>query len=130
MAAGNRYDMKLVQEAIRIQYPPGMSVTGIPNGGSSRGKTLLPRGNRSGSSKWSAWPSSSSWSSWQADYKDYPEYMTRSQRLRRSLRRVKLMPRTTPTTRRMSSTSMMKKMFSKPPSIMQDKRRSHLTMML
>ena len=76
LAAGNRYDMKLVQEAIRIQYPPGMSVTGIPNGGASRGKTLLPRGNRSGSSKWSAWPSSSSWSSWQADSNNFPEYDT------------------------------------------------------
>lgn len=30
LAAGNRYNMKLIQEAIRIQYPPGMSVTGIP----------------------------------------------------------------------------------------------------
>ncbi len=39
LAAGNRYDMRLIQEAIRIQYPPGMSVTGIPKGHQSkRGK--------------------------------------------------------------------------------------------
>ena len=31
LAAGNKYNMKLILEAIRIQYPPGMSVTGIPN---------------------------------------------------------------------------------------------------
>ncbi|CAE7314402.1 unnamed protein product, partial [Symbiodinium sp. CCMP2592] len=32
LAAGNKYDMKAILEAIRIQYPAGMSVTGVPKG--------------------------------------------------------------------------------------------------
>ena len=48
LAAGNRYDMKMIQEAIRIQYPPGMSVTGIPKGSSNVNKRQ--RGNH----RWSA----------------------------------------------------------------------------
>ncbi|CAE7226683.1 unnamed protein product [Symbiodinium sp. CCMP2592] len=35
LAAGNRYEMKSVLEALRIQYPPGMSITGLPKGLSS-----------------------------------------------------------------------------------------------
>ena len=31
LAAGNKYAMKPVLEAIRIQYPPGMSITGVPH---------------------------------------------------------------------------------------------------
>ena len=31
LAAGNRYNMNAVLEAIKIQYPPGMTVTGVPN---------------------------------------------------------------------------------------------------
>ena len=32
LAAGNKYDMKAIQEALRIQYLAGMSVTGLPKG--------------------------------------------------------------------------------------------------
>ena len=32
LAAGNKYDMQAVLEALRIQYPPGMSITGLPKG--------------------------------------------------------------------------------------------------
>ena len=57
LAAGNRYDMKLIQEAIRIQYPPGMSVTGIPKGQQQkRGK---------GGQKWNALQTA-----WEADEED------------------------------------------------------------
>ena len=31
LAAGNKYNMRAVQDAIRIQYPAGMTVTGLPN---------------------------------------------------------------------------------------------------
>lgn len=50
LAAGNRYNMKLIQEAIRIQYPPGMSVTGIPKQSSGGGNIKRQRGNQ----RWSA----------------------------------------------------------------------------
>ena len=33
LAAGNRYKMDAVMNAIKIQYPPGMSITGIPHRG-------------------------------------------------------------------------------------------------
>ena len=32
LAAGNRYNMQAIQDAIKIQYPAGMSVTGVPKG--------------------------------------------------------------------------------------------------
>ena len=32
LAAGNRYEMSLIQDAIKIQYPAGMSITGLPRG--------------------------------------------------------------------------------------------------
>ena len=38
LAAGNRYNMRLIQEAIRIQYPPGMSARGIRKGSASVNK--------------------------------------------------------------------------------------------
>ena len=50
LAAGNRYNMKLIQEAFRIQYPPGMSVTGIPKHSSGGGNIKRQRGNQ----RWSA----------------------------------------------------------------------------
>ena len=31
LAAGNKYLMKPILDAIKVQYPPGMSVTGVPN---------------------------------------------------------------------------------------------------
>ena len=60
LAAGNRYDMSAVLDAIRIQYPPGMTITGIPHQRATR-KTppsARPRHKRS-------WNTGASW-----DYTD------------------------------------------------------------
>ena len=59
LAAGNRYNMKLIQEAIRIQRPPGMSVTGIRKGASTVNKRQ--RGNH----RWSALSTH-----WEHDWED------------------------------------------------------------
>eukprot|EP00435_Cladocopium_sp_Y103_P039387 s1919_g10.t1 len=49
LAAGNRYNMQAIQEAIRIQYPAGMSVTGIPKPAAVNNKKT-----KSNYSKWSS----------------------------------------------------------------------------
>ena len=80
LAAGNKYDMKAVLEALRIQYPPGMSVTGVPKGLA----TLAIRTSRSTSSRASSFKSSSTatssrrsraskgsrWTQWQTGWED------------------------------------------------------------
>ena len=63
LAAGNKYDMKLIQEAIRIQYPPGMTVTGLPNARGSN-NTLLPKRPRP----------RQKWTNWQTSWNYDPEY--------------------------------------------------------
>ena len=64
LAAGNRYNMQAIQEAIRIQYPAGMSVTGIPRPTTMNGKKA-----KSTSSRWSSLHASS----WEGsgNYEDY-----------------------------------------------------------
>ena len=59
LAAGNKYNMKSVLEALRIQYPAGMSITGLPKGLS----TLSSRSTRSSSSRASTYKSSAAPSS-------------------------------------------------------------------
>ncbi|CAE7255028.1 PSMC3, partial [Symbiodinium sp. CCMP2456] len=54
LAAGNKYQMQTVLEALRIQYPPGMSITGLPKGLT----TLSSRSTRSSSSRASTFKSS------------------------------------------------------------------------
>ena len=60
LAAGNRYNMQAIQEAIRIQYPVGMSVTGIPKPAAVNNKKA-----KSNYSKWSSMHTSG--------YEDYDE---------------------------------------------------------
>ena len=62
LAAGNRYDMKAIQEAIRIQYPAGMSVTGIPKPAVATNK----RSQKAAYTRWNALQASS--------YEDYGDY--------------------------------------------------------
>ncbi|CAE7420471.1 luxQ, partial [Symbiodinium microadriaticum] len=80
LAAGNKYQMKPILEAIRIQYPPGMSVTGLPRGLA----TLSSRSSRSSTTRASSYKASSSastrrstrsarpqrWSQWNTDWQD------------------------------------------------------------
>ncbi|CAE7400233.1 FMN2 [Symbiodinium sp. KB8] len=80
LAAGNKYQMKPILEAIRVQYPPGMSVTGLPRGLS----TLNSRSSRASSSRASSFRSSSTastrrsgqagrstrWSQWNTDWQE------------------------------------------------------------
>ncbi|CAE7353272.1 GIP [Symbiodinium sp. CCMP2592] len=80
LAAGNKYQMKPILEAIRIQYPPGMTITGVPRGLS----TLGSRTSRASSSRASSYRSSSTavtrsagrsgrtrkWSQWNTDWQD------------------------------------------------------------
>ena len=80
LAAGNKYQMKPILEAIRVQYPPGMSVTGLPRGLS----TLHPRSSRASSIRASSYRSSSTastrrsgtagrftkWSQWNTDWQE------------------------------------------------------------
>ena len=47
LAAGNRYHMQSILESIRVQYPAGMSITGVPKGLA----TLAARTSRSASSR-------------------------------------------------------------------------------
>ena len=76
LAAGNRYDMRLIQEAIRIQYPPGMSVTGIPKGHQSkRGK-----GNQKWQSLQTNWEEDEYENDWDWDWEiDYNQLVTYDQ---------------------------------------------------
>lgn len=60
LVAGNRYNMRAIQEAIRIQYPAGMSVTGIPKPAAVNNKKA-----KSNYSKWSSMHTSG--------YEDYDE---------------------------------------------------------
>ena len=71
LAAGNRYDMRAIQEAIRVQYPAGMSITGLP-----RGRPDLRRGRGRGRSASSRTPSTSTsagsgrWRQWNTSWDD------------------------------------------------------------
>ena len=69
LAAGNKYDFQSLVDAIRVQYPPGLTLTGLarhptlgtslsskPSKGSSRGSFRSKISSRSStSSKWRAW---------------------------------------------------------------------------
>ncbi|CAE7242540.1 RE1 [Symbiodinium natans] len=81
LAAGNRYDMARILEALRIQYPPGMSVTGLPKGLA----TLSRPSSRASSSRASTFRSSttsastrrsrgarSNWKQWHTEW-EVPE---------------------------------------------------------
>jgi len=68
LAAGNKYNMKLIQDAIKIQYPAGMSVTGIPNKSAQQGFRRPVKGK----SRWSAWHAD--WDDYDPDENDVPEY--------------------------------------------------------
>ncbi|CAE7832499.1 unnamed protein product [Symbiodinium sp. CCMP2592] len=75
LAAGNRYCMKDVLEALRIQYPPGMTITGLPRGlaslpsRTSRSVSSRASSNRSTTSNSTRRSSRSSrWTQWQTEW--------------------------------------------------------------
>ena len=55
LAAGNRYDMAAIQEAIRVQFPAGLSITGLPrlrpDLRRGRGTTMSSRSSASASTR-------------------------------------------------------------------------------
>ena len=59
LAAGNKYNMQAIQDAIRIQSPAGMSVTGLPHG--------TGHGSRRKTSSSTARPGRGRWNAWQAE---------------------------------------------------------------
>ena len=87
-AAGNRYNMKAVLEAIRIQYPAGMTITSIPK--SLASLSSASRMTRSSSSRATSFRSTSSmaisrrgprakhanrWTHWQTEWEpEVPEW--------------------------------------------------------
>ena len=79
LAAGNKYKMDLVLEAVRIQYPAGMSITGLPRSRQDLRRLPRPRGGRgplssasstrtSSSSRSSATRTTRNWKQWHADW--------------------------------------------------------------
>ena len=81
LAAGNRYDMKSILESIRIQYPPGMAITGIPKGLASlstrisrcsffRASSYQSSTSTSGSRRGSRPNRGSKWTHWQTEWDD------------------------------------------------------------
>ena len=66
LAAGNQYKMQLILDAIRIQYPAGMSITGLPLGSKDKHK-----GRGRGQRKWSNWHAAAS--DYEAEYDQVPE---------------------------------------------------------
>ena len=75
LAAGNRYEMSLIQDAIKVQYPAGMSITGLPRGrpdlrrraASSSASTARSSASASTRSSRSV-RSAKRWSQWSADW--------------------------------------------------------------
>ena len=54
LAAGNRYEMASILDAVRVQYPAGMSITGLPHGSKDKHGKGRGRGQR----RWSNWQTS------------------------------------------------------------------------
>lgn len=102
LAAGNEYKMQRVLDAIRIQYPAGMTVTGVPTSHALNNK------KQKGKPRWNAWLTHES-----AGYDDAWDYMSLT--ITTSLTRTPLMTLRTPLTmtRRRSltmwTTSMMRR---------------------
>eukprot|EP00439_Symbiodinium_sp_Y106_P028069 s5285_g3.t1 len=81
LAAGNRYELRPVLDALKIQYPAGMSLTGIPRGfaaedvprpssaSTASGRTSRARGTSS--RPWKQWNTQADWpGNEDADYSD------------------------------------------------------------
>ena len=72
LAAGNKYNMRAVQDAIRIQYPAGMTVTGLPN---RPGQSNRKSKQSSQSKRWSSWHAGADdGEDYEIDEGYYPEY--------------------------------------------------------
>ena len=90
LAAGNKYEMKGVLDALRVHYPPGMSITGVPRHrlesrkqqGRSRGKSSYAPSTSSTMSTLSGSTSSRSrgagrqWKQWNTTWEDDYEATT------------------------------------------------------
>ena len=81
LAAGNRYELRPVLDALKIQYPAGMSLTGIPRGfaaedvprpsSASTASGRISRARGTSSRPWKQWNTQADWpGNEDADYPD------------------------------------------------------------
>ena len=74
LAAGNKYEMQGILDAIKIQFPAGMSITGLPRGRPDlrrgRGGSTTGRSSLSAASTRSTATSSKRWRQWHTSWDD------------------------------------------------------------
>ncbi|CAE7889819.1 RE1 [Symbiodinium microadriaticum] len=76
LAAGNRYDMQAILNAIAIQYPAGMTITGLPRlradrRGRGRGTSTSTASTSASSTR--SGPSLRKWRHWNTSWEDYAD---------------------------------------------------------